>query len=161
MGANKIGFHLESRKPFESTFQSEYQFNKLFQPQAHQEADQNTSAKPTIFGPAPEGTNGEFATKTTTRQQDSTRGADPSGPISGITKPTPPMASPAQNTSTGEAVPNVGDKAIWEPGKKSLHILYNNHVFSVVAQLPGQPEKLKQGAIGLAKLVIHSLDDAD
>ncbi len=158
-GPNKISFQLESNKPFESTFQSEYYFDKLFQPQAHQEADQNAMSKPTIFGPAPEGTNGEFATSSTTRQQDSTRGADPAGPIEGMTKATPPIASQAQDTPTGEAIQNVGDKAIWEPGKKSLHILYNNHVFSVVSQLPGQPDKLKQGAIGLAKLVIHSLDD--
>ncbi len=158
-GSNKIGFRLESDKPFESIFQSEYHFDKLFQPKAQEQADQDAAARPTIFGPAPEGTNSEFATRTTTPQQDSTRGADPSGPIEGITKQTPPIASAAQKTSTGEVIQNVGDKAIWEPGKKSLHILYNNHVFSVVTQLPGQPDKLKQGTIGLAKLVIHTLDD--
>ena len=159
-GPNKIGFYLESKKPFESTFQSEYYFNKRFDPKANQAADA-TEPKPTIYGPAPEGTNGEFPVgdEATTSKQDSARGGDPSAPISGITQPVPRIAAPATNTPTGQAVTDVGDKAIWEPGKKTLHVLYNNHVFSVAAQLPGSPDKLKQGAIGLAKLVIHSLND--
>jgi len=159
-GSNKIGFYLESNKPFESVYQSEYYFNKLFEPKANQAADQNTASKPTIFGPDPEGTNTEFSSGTaiTTSQQDSTRGADPSAPLAGITKPTPPLTAPAQNTATGEAVSGVGDKAIWEPRKKSLHVLFNNHVFSVMAQMPGDQAKLRQGSIDLAKLVIHSLN---
>ncbi|GAB2563791.1 hypothetical protein [Spirosoma aerophilum] len=160
-GSNKIGFSLESKKPFESTFQSEYFFNKLFEPEANKEADENSESRPTIFGQAPQGTNAEFpaTTEEPTQGQDSTRGADPSAPLAGITSPTPPIATPAKNTATGQAVTEVGDKAIWEPGKKSLHVLYNNHVFSVMAQVPGSPAQVKQGAIGLAKLVIHSLDD--
>ena len=157
-GSNKIGFYLESDKPFESVYQSEYHFNKLFEPSANKAADQQ-APKPTIFGPAPEGTNNQFATASTTSQQDSTRGADPSGPIEGMTKPTPPLTAPAHNTPTGQAVKGVGDKAIWEPGKKSLHVLFNNHVFSVFAQMPGDSATIKQGSIGLAKLVIYSLND--
>ena len=64
-----------------------------------------------------------------------------------------------QSPSAGEAVGQVGDKAIWEPGKKVLHVLYNNHVFSVVAQMPGSQASLKQGAIGLARLVIESVNE--
>ncbi|GAB4035659.1 hypothetical protein [Spirosoma jeollabukense] len=160
-GSNTIGFHLESDKPFESVFQSEYHFNKLFEPQANKAADQNATAKPTQFGPAPEGSGAEVPATTTdaTPAQDSTRGADPSGPLEGITSPTPPLTPPARNTATGLAISGVGDKAIWEPGKKSLHVLFNNHVFSVVARMPGDTAKIRQGAIGLAKLVIHSLND--
>ncbi|GAB3770153.1 hypothetical protein GCM10028818_07490 [Spirosoma horti] len=160
-GSNKVGIYLESNKPFESTFQSEYFFDKLFQPEAKKAADENAVAKPTIYGPQPQGTNAELpaSTTTTSAKQDSARGNDPSAPIDGMTNPTPPIASPAKNTATGVAVENVGDKAIWEPGKRALHVLYNNHVFSVVAQIPGGDAKAKQGAIGLAKLVTHSLDD--
>lgn len=159
-GPNKIGFYLESEKPFESVYQSEYYFNKLFEPKANQVADQQALAKPALSGPAPEGTNAETpASMTTSSQQDSTRGADPNSPIEGITKQVPPLVAPAQNTAAGEAVRDVGDKAIWEPGKKALHVLYNNHVFSVVAQMPGNQANLKQGAIGLAKLVIDSLNE--
>jgi hypothetical protein len=160
-GPNKVGFYLESEKPFESTFQSEAFFDRLFQPQVRKAADENTPSKPTIYGPSPQGTNSEFPVNEagTSPKQDSTRGGDPSAPIAGITQPVPPIAKPAQNTATGEAVNGVGDKAIWEPGKKALHVLYNNHVFSVVAQVPGSQAKLKQGARGLAELVIQTLND--
>lgn len=160
-GPNKIGFHLESRKPFESTFQSEYYFNKLFEPQANKAEEADNQPKPTIYGPAPEGTNAEFpaTTEEPTPKQDSTRGGDPSAPLEGVTAPTPPIAQPARNTATGEAITEVGDKAIWEPGKKALHVLYNNHVFSVIVQAPGSMAQARQGAISLAKLITHSLDD--
>ncbi|GAB4054407.1 hypothetical protein [Spirosoma litoris] len=160
-GANKIGFYLESNKPFESVYQSEYYFNKLFEPKANQAADQNTESKPPLSGPEPQGTGAEVSAdmKGTTPKQDSTRGADPSGPIRGITHPTPPLTAPAHNTPTGQAITDVGDKAIWEPGKKSLRVLFNNHVFSVVAHMPGDSATIKQGAIGLAKVVINSLND--
>lgn len=158
-GNNKIGFYLESKRPFESIYQSEYYFNKLFQPKANEAADQE-EAKPTIFGPQPQGTGAEVPVgEGPTLKQDSARGGDPSAPLSGMTSPVPPLVTPAQDTPTGEAVNGVGDKAIWEPGKKALHILYNNHVFSVVAQMPASPDKLKQGAIGLAKVVVQSLSD--
>ncbi|GAB3942521.1 hypothetical protein GCM10028805_07310 [Spirosoma harenae] len=160
-GSNSIGFYLESNKPFESVYQSEYHFNKLFEPRANQVADQNTDSKPPLSGPAPEGTGAEVSPNMsdTTPKQDSARGADPGAPLEGITKPTPPLVAPAKNTATGQAIGGVGDKAIWEPGKKSLHVLFNNHVFSVVARMPGDTATLKQGAIGLAKVVIHSLND--
>ena len=160
-GRNRIGFHLESEKPFESTFQSEYFFDKLFQPGVTEAMDRNASAKPTIFGPDPQGTSSELpaSSTTTSAKQDSVRGGDPSAPLEGMTDAAPPSASPARNTITGEAVGGVGDKAIWEPGKKSLHVLYNNHVFSVEAQMSGNPEQLKQGAISLAKIVIYNLTE--
>lgn len=159
-GSNSISFHLESEKPFESTYQSEYYFNKLFEPEANKSAD-NSEPKPTLFGPAPEGTGSESPADNTapTTEEDSTRGADPKAPLEGITHPTPPLATPAKNTATGVAVNDVGDKAIWEPDKKTLHVLYINHVFSVSAQMPGDPDKLKQGCISLAKLVVNSIYD--
>ncbi|GAB3972593.1 hypothetical protein GCM10028806_24820 [Spirosoma terrae] len=159
-GSNHIGFHLESEKPFESTYQSEYHFNKLFEPEANKSAD-SSEPKPTLFGPAPQGTGSESPADNTasTTEEDSIRGADPKAPLEGITHPTPPLATPAQNTATGVAVNGVGDKAIWEPGKKTLHVLYINHVFSVSAQMPGDPANLKQGCISLAKLVVDSLHD--
>lgn len=160
-GSNKIGFYLESNKPFESVYQSEYYFNKLFDPKANQAADQNTESNPPLSGPDPEGTGAEGSADMngTTPKQDSTRGADPGGPIEGITKPTPPLTTPAHNTPTGQAITGVGDKAIWEPGKKSLRVLFNNHVFSVVARMPGDTATIKLGAVGLAKVVINSLND--
>ncbi|WP_420151562.1 hypothetical protein [Spirosoma sp.] len=160
-GPNKIGFYLESDKPFESVYQSEYHFNKLFEPQANKAADKEATSKPVLFGPDPQGTGAETpaSTTTTSAAQDSARGADPAAPIAGITKPTPPLVAPAQNTATGEAVAGVGDKAIWEPGKKSLHVLFNNHVFSVTAQMAGDTAKIRQGCISLAKIVIESLNE--
>ncbi|GAB3694821.1 hypothetical protein GCM10027592_16210 [Spirosoma flavus] len=160
-GSNRIGFHLESEKPFESVFQSEYHFNKLFQPNAKPVTQQDTIKKPVLSGPDPQGTGAEVSARMedTTPRQDSTRGADPSGPIEGMTSPAPPLVEPAKNTATGQAVNRVGDKAIWEPGKKSLHVLFNNHVFSVVANMPGDTAKIKQGAIGLARQVIYMLND--
>jgi hypothetical protein len=160
-GANKVGIRLESEKPFESVYQSEYHFNKLFEPQANKRTDQNSESKPNLFGPAPQGTGAEVSAHTTdtTPKQDSTRGADPSGPIEGMTKPTPPLTTPARPTANRVAISGVGDKAIWEPGKKSLHVLFNNHVFSILAQMPGDSATIKQGSIGLAKLVINSLND--
>ncbi len=159
-GHNTIGFYMESEKPFESVYQSEYAFNKKFDPQANKSPEQGSDPKPTIFGPSPQGTaaSGPPTSNTAaTPEQDSARGFDPSGPIEGITEPKPALVAPAHNTATGQAVTGVGDKAIWEPGKKALHVLYNNHVFSVVANMPGDTAQLKQGSISLAKLVIDSI----
>ncbi|GAB4023356.1 hypothetical protein [Spirosoma koreense] len=158
---HKIGFYLESEKPFESVYQSEYYFNKLFEPKANRQADQNGESKPTLSGPQPQGTGAELPASTTTAspKQDSARGAQPGAPLAGVTSPAPKLVEPAQNTATGEAVDMVGDKAIWEPGKKSLHVLFNNHVFTVAASMPGDPAKLKQGCIGLAKLLIDSINN--
>ncbi|QJD79507.1 hypothetical protein [Spirosoma rhododendri] len=159
-GSNAIGFYLESEKPFESVYQSEYYFNKRFEPQANPIADQGTKPRPTIYGPAPQGTaTGPISSTAASPAQDSARGFDPSGPIEGITEPKPALVAPARNTATGRAVTGVGDKAIWEPGKKALHVLYNNHVFSVVARMSGDTTRLKQGSIGLARRVIDMISD--
>lgn len=107
-GNNKIGFYLESKKPFVSIYQSEYFFNKLFEPNANAAADQEVS-KPTIFGPETQGTASEVPVgPAPTFQQDSARGGDPAAPLAGITSPTPPVVAPAQDTPTGESVRKGG-----------------------------------------------------
>jgi len=161
--SNAIGFYMETEKPFESTFKSEYFFDKHFQNQSAN--DSSLAPSPThqqpLSGPDPEGTAAQFAKDTTdpSSKLDSTRGFDPSAPITGMTKPKPPLATPAHNTPTGIAVQGVGDKAVWESKTKTLHVLYINHVFSVRAQMPSNPDQLKQGCILLAKLVMDSLYD--
>ncbi len=162
-GKNKVGFSFEGQKSFESTFQSEYVFNKKYQPELAAAADSAAVRKAPYTGPVTQGVGAESPADTSTQQKapSTTRNDRASATTNNI----PPQASritqPARNTPTGVAVAGVGDKAIWEPGKQTLHVLYNNHILHVMAQLPGKPDTIKQGTIDLAKVIISTLNNKE
>ncbi len=59
------------------------------------------------------------------------------------------------------AMTGVGDKAVWEPAKSTLHVLYNNHIVNVRVQTKANEATRQQKASSLANLVLnHFIEDA-
>ncbi|MBC3787491.1 hypothetical protein [Spirosoma utsteinense] len=173
----KVGFYFQESSPFESTFQSEYVFDKFFQPQRVPQRDsaaqlvgeqvQTAGLKgSTYHGPQSQGTGAERPAEGVPAGGEG--GMDASANNDSSNQPTPNETSaatrlvePAVNTATGIAVTGVGDKAIWEPGKKTLHVLHLNHILHVRAQMKGDDKKLREGSIALAKVIVGRLFDTD
>jgi len=55
------------------------------------------------------------------------------------------------------AVKGIGDKAIWEPDRSTIHVLVNNHIINVQVKSGALPEAQKQHAIKLVKVLIDGL----
>lgn len=160
----KVGLYFEKGSPYESTFQSEYAFDRLYQPRRVAVLD-SISERPGVkqgsyHGPRPEGTGAERPAE----------GSSPAGGIDASAKndstnqPTPGktqaatrLVAPAQNTPTGIAITGVGDKAIWEPAKRTLHVLHLNHILSVSAPMSGSEKTAREGAMAMANTIIGRL----
>jgi hypothetical protein len=167
----KVGFYFDKQSPFASTFQSEYAFDKNYQPQQVDKARTTMDAadidpaqikEQSYHGPKPGGTSTDFSPTDASAKTglDSSAGNDTSiHPSANRTPIAAHLTPPAKNTSTGVAVQNVGDKALWEPATRTLHVLHINHVFSVVVRLKGDEATAKQGAIDLARVLTSRLFD--
>jgi hypothetical protein len=162
----KVGFYFQESSPFESTFQSEYVFDKFFQPQrlaATSSIDaQSDSKNESYHGPNTEGTGAERPADGIAAGggggTDSSAVNDTSNqPDPNLTSATLRLAAPAENTATGVAINGLGDKAIWEPGKKTLHVLHLNHIFHIRSQVKGDDKVAQQGSISLAKVLMDKL----
>jgi hypothetical protein len=162
----KVGFYFQESSPFESTFKSEYVFDKLFQPQriaATTPVDETTDVKSESYhGPNPEGTGAEHPAEGIAAGggsgTDSSAVNDTSNqPNPNLTSATLRLAAPAVNTATGVAINGLGDKAIWEPAKKTLHVLHLNHIFHIRSQIKGNDQIALQGSVSLAKVIMDKL----
>lgn len=166
-GNQKVGFYFEPGSPYESVYQSEYAFDRLFQPQnvvANETTPPNfNSVKESPYhGPNPQGTGAERPAEgvstgggiDASARNDSSNQPDPN-----LTPANTQLAAPAQNTPTGMAIEGVGDKAIWDSRKRTLHVLHLNHVLHVTAPTTGNEKAMRQGAIDLAMTIIGRLND--
>lgn len=162
----RVGLYFEESSPYESVFQSEYAFDTLFQPRKVAQLDSNTvtpGVKPGSYhGPKPQGTGAERPAEGL-----SGAGVDASAlndTSTGLTHNNTPAAAhlvaPAEATPTGVPVSNVGDKALWEPRKRLLHVLYLNHIFHVQAPTKGDANTAREGAVNFAKYLIGHLNNA-
>jgi hypothetical protein len=163
----KAGFSFEPGSPYESTFQSEYAFDKLFQPgrMAEREAISETPGVKdgSYHGPNPQGTGVEYPKQGLPGQGvDASEKNDMNNqqPTPGQTAAVTNLVAPMQNTPTGVPVMGVADKAIWDPGKRTLHVLHLNHIMHVMAPKSGNDQTAREGAIALAKAIIGRLQDA-
>jgi|GEM_PF-2000231 len=168
---DKVGFYFDKKSPFESTFQSEYAFDKKYQPQQIDKARTTMDAanvdpaqikQQSYHGPKPEGTGADLPISTVSARTglDSSAKNNSSDQLSANLTPVGAhLTDPAKNTSVGVAVQNVGDKALWEPDTRTLHVLHINHIFSVVVRLKGDEATAKQGAIDLARVLTSRLFD--
>ena len=159
----KVGFYFEPGSPYESTFQSEYAFDKLLQPRrvaALDSMSENPGVKHGSYhGPNPQGTGVERPAQGLPGAGVDASAANDSStqPIPNLTQAAQRIAAPAQNTPTGVAVAGVGDKAIWDPGKRTLHVLHLNHIMHVTAPKSGNEQTARQGAMALANAIIGRL----
>lgn len=155
-------------KPYSSIYDAEYQFNKMYQGRAGQVSGQmgETQEKPSYHGPNPEGTGAErpaIEPKGGARadvDEDASPSNDSSSTTSGITPAAEQFTKPAVSVGRFIAVSGVGDKAVWEPAKNTIHVLYNNHIISVGVQTKaGTPAQKQQKAASLAEIVLDEFNE--
>jgi hypothetical protein len=144
-------------KPYQSIYKAEDTFDKLYQakPAAVLSApvEEVTEAAPS--GPEPAGTSAETAAADSTHAN-----TDDKHPThAGVTAATPPLTAHAVSKGNFEAVPNVGDKAVWDATTGALHVLYNNHIINVMVETKGKSEAKKQQAESLADVLIEKISE--
>ncbi len=162
-GTNKIGLTMGGRRPFPSIYHAEYVFDRLYQPNSEKLAEQQEMAaeeKEPISGPAPEEIGAEMPVAMDGRaaaKRDTSAATDTANTVSRVTPQAAKLVEPATSQAGFVAVTGVGDKAVWETAKQTMHVLYNNHILNVRVQT-ADPESLKrQRAVTLAKVVLEQV----
>nr|WP_293834901.1 hypothetical protein [uncultured Arsenicibacter sp.] len=161
-----VRLRFDKNSPFESTFQSEYAFTQYFRPTPKAEL---TKEPPTFYkeennlsGPKTGGTNAQQGVphgeaqsrRDSSARNDTTRLSRPNPNKTIASEELVANKKPYPNTTL---VNNVGDKALWEPAQKTLHVLYLNHVFHISVKTTGPDAQARQGAAALARLIIDKL----
>ena len=171
-GNNKIGLMMGGRKPFPSIYHAEYVFDRLYQPNPEklaigQEMVQDEEREP-LSGPdrsvgPSEGTGSEGADPTsTTTTPNGAKGSVPAAndtarTISGVTRQAGKFVEPSKSGMGFVAVMGVGDKAVWEPAKQTMHVLYNNHILNVLVKTADSETLKRQRAATLAKVILNQI----
>lgn len=154
-------------KPYPSIYHAEYIFDKNYQGGPAQVSGQmgETGQKAPYTGPATEGTGAERPTAepegsgSADIDADSTAGNDSSNSVSGVTSAALQFTEPVVSTANYVAMTGVGDKAVWDPAKSTLHVLYNNHIVNVRVQTKANEATRQQKASSLALLVLNQFTE--
>jgi hypothetical protein len=160
-GKNHVSIAMTGEHPFASIFKAEYVFNKMVQGGgADTHGDEAKGAD--LHGQAAEGEtmSHEAEAKAETGQKAKN---DTASTISGVTAAAAKLTEPAHDTEMGEAVAGIGDKAIWEHAKHTLHVLNNNHIMHVTVGTADSDKIKISRAVALAKVALdrinHQLPD--
>ena len=119
--------------------------------------------KAPLSGPETEGTAAEHPTtepegkQSTNVNADASAKNDTSNSVSHVTSAAIHLTKPAVSTGRFVAVPEVGDKAVWEPTSGAMHVLYNNHIISVTVATKDSPAVRKEHAKALAEVMIDKI----
>lgn len=161
-GKNHVSVAMTGERPFASIFKAEYVFNKMLQGGGPADTHGDEAKGADQHGQASEG---ETMSKEVEEKAETGEKAenDTAMTISGIAPVAAKLTEPAHDTKLGEAIAGVGDKAVWEPAKHTLHVLNNNHIMHVMVGT-GDSEKVKiSRAVALAKVAFdrigHQLPD--
>lgn len=154
-------------RPYPSIYHAEYIFNKEYQGQVGQVSGQmgETGEKSPISGPNPEGTGAERPAiepeggAQADIDDDASTPNDSSNSISGVTSAAAQFTPPAVSTGRFVAVSGIGDKAVWEPAKSTLHVLMNNHILNVGINTKVAPAERQQKAVQLAGVVLNQFTE--
>lgn len=161
-GKNHVSISMTGKRPFESIFKAEYVFNRLLQGGGPAETHGNEAKGADLHGQASEG---ETMTKEAEAAAQTGQKAanDTALTISGVPPIAAQLTEPAHDTETGEAVAGIGDKAVWEHAKHTLHVLNNNHIMHVMVGTADSDKVKISRAVALAKVAIdrinHQLPD--
>ncbi|MVM36978.1 hypothetical protein GO730_03700 [Spirosoma sp. HMF3257] len=152
---NKVLISFGGSKPYASVYQAEYTFDKMFQKKP-------AMAAPVVESPASETVNSSEGTSPEAIVSDGEatehHTTDDNQPKhGGITAATPHLTEPAVSTGKYEAVPNVGDKAVWDANTGMMHVLFNNHIINVTVETKGKAETKKEQAQSLAEVLIEKI----
>lgn len=162
-GTNKVSLMLGDKRPFPSIYHAEYVFDRLYQPKAVALTTGQTGAGDTrapLSGPAPEGTGAELpATNLNSAKRDTSAANDTASTVSGRPARAAQFTEPGRSMAGFKAVPDVGDKAVWEPAKQTLHVLLNNHILNIQVKTTGSDILKQQRAATLAQVILSHLVD--
>ena len=155
-GKNHVSIAMTGKRPFASIFKAEYVFDRMLQGGASAETHTAEAHAADSHGQASEG---ETMSKEAEGKVEGDQKAanDTALTISGIAPVAAQLTEPAHNTEKGEAIAGIGDKAIWEPAKHTLHVLNNNHIMHVTIGT-ADSEKVKiSRAVALAKVAFDRI----
>lgn len=162
-GKNKVALKFGGHRPFESIYAAEYRFDKMYQPRVAGVTTGQMGVeheKPALSGPDPQGTGANGPAENGVNvKRDQTPGNDTATSVSSAqvaiaTK----FTEPVEDSGQFKAVPGVGDKAVWEPAKKTIHVLYNNHIVNVTVDTKDSPAMQQQRAGSMAKIILSKFE---
>jgi len=162
-GKKRLVISTTARRPFPSIYHAEYHFDSLYQPQALAARRRNFKADVTSYGansggglvetpPVTANTYGNGSGGSLGR--DSTAANDTAMTIARVTASANQLTAVPRSTERLVAVPGVGDKALWDPQKRMLHILYLHHVLHVTLNNHPNPNVDKQMASQMALVLL-------
>ena len=133
---NKVALSFAGRKPFESIYNAEHEFDKMYKSQGE--------AMPAAAASAPE------EVPATHQTEVAHEGAAPMA-----------EAKPAVHAAHYTTVAGVGDKAVWDAAEGVMHVLYINHIITVKVETKGSPDAKKEQAQRLAEVLIEKIADGE
>lgn len=143
-------------KPYASVYHAEAAFDKLYQGKSEKAIGPVTETPPPTTQQTTEGNNpSAIVNNHDNAEQHTTDDNQPKH--GGITAATPPLTEPAVSQGNFEAVPNVGDKAVWDANTGAMHVLYNNHIINVTVETKDKPEIRKEHAQSLVEVLIDKI----
>lgn len=156
---NKVIVSFAGKRPFASIYVAEYTFDRMYQgkPASVMTKSVETVQDSASSGPKTEGTNAEVPVAEATETEAHHTTDDNQPQHGGITAATPALTKHAVSTGHYAAVPNVGDKAVWDETTGAMHVLYNNHIISVTVESKDKPEVRKERAQSLAEVLIDKI----
>jgi|GEM_PF-1635947 len=162
-GKRRVIVSTNDYKPFASMYHAEYYFDSLYQPMALA-ARRQTYSKPSLFGPGPQGyvverpTVGQANYTTVGMGLDSSAANDTAMTYSRVPASAAKLTQDPMRGIAGVPVPGIGDKAIWNAAKHTLHILYLHHVIHIMVDNGTPATDLKQ-AQQMALVVLEKITD--
>ena len=156
-GANRILLSFAGKRPFSSMNMAEYTFDRQFQNEPANVITEpvDVVTEETVNGPETQGTGAERPTPSNAPETPMMDDKHPEH--AGITAPVPALTEKAESMGSFEAVPGVGDKAVWDPAKSAMHVLYNNHIINVVVETKEKADVRKERARTLAEVMIEKI----
>lgn len=156
---NKVIVSFAGKRPFESMYVAEYTFDRMYQGKPASvmtkavEAIQDSATS----GPKTEGTNAEVPVAEAAETEAHPTTDDNHPQHGGITSVRPALTKHAVSMGHYAAVPNIGDKAVWDETTGAMHVLYNNHIISVTVESKDKAEVRKERAQSLAEVLLDKI----
>lgn len=154
---NKVVVSFGGARPFASVYQAEYNFDKMYQAKPAETltapVSQSTLVESAMSGPETEGTGAEVSAADSTHHNTDDKHPDHAGESAA----TPPLTGHAVSKGNFKAVPNVGDKAVWDASTGAMHVLYNNHIINIMVETKGKAEQKKEQAASLVDVLIEKI----
>ena len=158
-GGNEVGFTFGHYRPFPTIYAAETAFNERYQPGLVAAMDAMPKKPYTDGGPLSQGLANEWPRLAATAgmHNDTTAANDSSTTVSHVTAAE--MTKPASSNANYTAIDGVGDKAVWEPAKHTLHVLYSNNIVSVQVKTKESTATQQQRAASIANVILGEVTE--